>query len=354
MPFNHNMRYALITGITGQDGSYLAEYLLERGYHVYGLVRRSSSKNYWRIQHLLDRKRLDLIEGDMLDTASLQRAVEESDPDEVYNLAAQSFVGTSFKQPLYTQNVTGLGVARLLEAIRNYDQSIRFYQASTSEMFGEVSESPQNEKTRFHPRSPYGIAKLSGHWMTVNHREAYDMYAVSGILFNHESPRRGEEFVTRKITLGAARIAEGLQDELRLGNLDARRDWGDARDYIKGMHKMLQQDPEGISDYVLGTGYAATVRECAQIAFDELGLDYQNYVVVDDEFYRPAEVNVLKADASKAAAELNWEAETSFEALMRDMVNTDHERVKREDQNWINEESYTNPQSSIPESNSES
>jgi GDPmannose 4,6-dehydratase len=342
------MTSALITGITGQDGSYLTEYLLEEGYDVYGLVRRSSTKHYWRIQHVLDEERLTLIEGDMTDQGSLTRAVRTADPDEVYNLAAQSFVGTSFKQPIYTQNVTSLGVTRLLEAVRSEAPEARVYQASTSEMFGEVGESPQNEETDFYPRSPYGIAKLSGHWSTVNYRDAYDMYAVSGILFNHESPRRGEEFVTRKITLGAARIAEGIQDELRLGNLDARRDWGDTRDYVKAMHLMLQQDPDDLDDYVIGTGETHTVRECVRIAFDELGLDWNEYVVIDDEFYRPAEVNVLQADSSRAAAELDWTPDVSFDQLVENMVQADHERVKCGDQYWLDTNTETRPQSARP------
>lgn len=346
------MNSALITGVTGQDGSYLAEHLIDEGYEVYGLIRRSSTKNYWRIQHLLESDDITILEGDMTDQVSINRAVQEADPDEVYNLAAQSFVGTSFKQPLYTQDVTSLGVTRLLEAIREHTSETRFYQASTSEMFGNVSESPQNGETEFHPRSPYGIAKVAGHWTTVNHREAYDMFAVSGILFNHESPRRGEEFVTRKITLGAARIAEGKQDELRLGNLDARRDWGDARDYVKAMHLMMQQSPDNVSDYVIGTGHANTVRECARIAFDEVGLDYEDYVIVDEEFYRPAEVHTLQADISKAEDELNWKPETSFEELIQDMVRTDLKRVQRGDQYWVDTKSYTHPQSSIPSSSS--
>lgn len=343
------MPTALITGITGQDGSYLAEFLCDKGYEVYGLVRRSSSKHYWRIQHLLKQDEISLIEGDMADQTSLKRAVVKSDPDEVYNLAAQSFVGTSFKQPIYTQDVTGIGVTRLLEAIRHEGPDTRFYQASTSEMFGEVSNSPQTIETEFHPRSPYGIAKLSGHWTTVNHREAYDGYGVSGILFNHESPRRGEEFVTRKITLGAARIAEGEQDELRLGNLDARRDWGDTRDYVKSMHAMLQQDPDDINDYVIGTGNTHTVRECAQIAFDEVGLNWNEYVVVDEKFYRPAEVNTLQADPTRAKDELGWKQETKFDELIRDMVRTDVERVRRGDQYWLEPTTDTRPQSSVPD-----
>jgi len=340
---------ALITGITGQDGSYLGEHLLSNGYDVYGLIRRSASRNHWRIDDLLHQPNFELVEGDVCDQASLVRAVGEADPDEVYNLAAQSFVGTSFKQPLYTGDVTGLGVVRLLEAVRQEAPDARFYQASTSEMFGEVVESPQDESTKFHPRSPYGVAKLYGHWATVNYREAYDMYAVSGILFNHESPRRGEEFVTRKITLGAARIKAGLQDELRLGNLDAQRDWGDAREYVTAMHCMLQQDPEDIDDYVVGAGRTQTVRECARIAFDALDLDHEDYVVVDERFYRPAEVNVLQADSSKVAEELGWEATQTFEELIIDMVQTDYERVQRDDVEWIDREAGLLPQSTRPD-----
>ena len=285
----------------------------------------------------------------MCDGTSLIRAVSEADPDEVYNLAAQSFVGTSFKQPIYTSDVTGLGVVRLLEAVRKEAPDARFYQASTSEMFGEVEESPQNESTAFHPRSPYGVAKLYGHWATVNYRESYNMYAVSGILFNHESPRRGEEFVTRKITLGAARIKAGMQDELRLGNLDAQRDWGDAREYVSAMHQMLQQDHDDIKDYVVGTGHTQTVRECARIAFDALDLDYEDYVVVDERFYRPAEVNVLQADPSKAAEDLSWETTRRFEELITDMVHTDYERVQRNDVEWIDREAGLLPQSARPD-----
>lgn len=343
------MPSALITGITGQDGSYLGEYLLGEGYDVYGLIRRSASRNHWRIDGLLNQSNFELIEGDMCDGTSLIRAVSEADPDEVYNLAAQSFVGTSFKQPIYTSDVTGLGVVRLLEAVRKEAPDARFYQASTSEMFGEVEESPQNESTAFHPRSPYGVAKLYGHWATVNYRESYNMYAVSGILFNHESPRRGEEFVTRKITLGAARIKAGMQDELRLGNLDAQRDWGDAREYVSAMHQMLQQDHDDIKDYVVGTGHTQTVRECARIAFDALDLDYEDYVVVDERFYRPAEVNVLQADPSKAAEDLSWETTRRFEELITDMVHTDYERVQRNDVEWIDREAGLLPQSARPD-----
>ena len=343
------MTSALITGVTGQDGSYLSEYLLSKGYDVYGLIRRTSSKNRWRITNVLDEPRFELIEGDMCDYSSLLRAVRKAEPDEVYNLAAQSFVGTSFKQPLYTGDVTGLGVVRLLDVVRKEVPDARFYQASTSELFGDVTESPQSESTDFHPRSPYGVAKLFGHWATTNYRESYDMYAVSGILFNHESPRRGEEFVTRKISLGAARIKAGLQDELRLGNLDAKRDWGDARDYVVAMHKMLQQDPNEPSDYVIGTGHTNTVRECARIAFETLNLDYEDYVVVDERFYRPAEVDILLADASKARSELGWEPSRSFEELIRDMVQTDYERVQRDDIRWMDRDAGLLPQSTRPE-----
>jgi GDPmannose 4,6-dehydratase len=341
------MSSALITGITGQDGSYLAEYLCEHGYDVYGLVRRCSTKNHWRISHLLRDDAITLIEGDMCDGGSLDRAVTKAEPDEVYNLAAQSFVGTSFKQPVYTTDVTGTGVTRLLEAVRANAPDARFYQASTSELFGEVTETPQNESTGFHPRSPYGVAKLYGHWATVNYRESYDMYAVSGILFNHESPRRGEEFVTRKITLGAANIKEGNQDELRLGNLDAKRDWGDARDYVKAMHRMLQQDPDDVNDYVIGTGRTQTVRRCVEIAFDELGLDYTDYVEVDERFYRPAEVDVLQAEPARAERELSWSASTSFEKLIRDMARTDHQRVRQGDEFWVNTDVGLRSRSSV-------
>lgn len=342
------MPRTLITGVTGQDGSYLAEHLLNLGYEVYGLVRRSASENFWRIDHLLDDGSFKLVEGDMVDQISLNTIVREVAPDEVYNLAAQSFVGTSFKQPLYTAEVTGLGVLRLLEAVRANAPEAKFYQASTSEMFGEVPESPQNEETRFHPRSPYGIAKLFGHWATINYREAYDLHAVSGIMFNHESPRRGDEFVTRKITLGAARIKEGLQQELRLGNLDAKRDWGDAREYVTVMHRMLQQDGDEIRDYVIGTGKTNSVRRCAEVAFAELGLDYENHIVVDEKFYRPAEVNALRADPSRANRELGWSAASSFEDLIRDMVRSDVERVQRGDDRWIDPETSLRPQSFVP------
>lgn len=255
----------------------------------------------------------------------------------MYNLAAQSFVGTSFDQPVYTGDVTGLGTTRVLEAVRQHAPESRFYQASTSEMFGEVAEMPQDEETEFNPRSPYGVAKLYGHWATINYREAHDIYAVSGILFNHESPRRGQDFVTRKIARGAAAIAAGEQDELRLGNLDAKRDWGHARDYVKAMHKMLQQPEEEAGEYVVGTGRTHTVRRCAEIAFDEVGLNYEDYVVVDEEFYRPAEVNVLKADPSRAREDLGWEPEIAFEELIREMTRVEQDRVQRGDDFWIPE-----------------
>lgn len=333
------MTSALITGITGQDGSYLAEFLLQKNYEVYGLSRRTSTKNLWRIQHLKSRDDFHLLEGDLADQSSLNRAVRKSAPDEVYNLAAQSFVGTSFNQPIYTGDITGLGTTRMLEAVRQYASDCRFYQASTSEMFGEVAEMPQDEETKFNPRSPYGVAKLYGHWSTINYREAHDIYAVSGILFNHESPRRGQEFVTRKIAQGAAAIAAGEQEELRLGNLDAKRDWGHARDYVKAMHKMLQQPKEEAREYVVGTGQTHTVRRCAEIAFDEVGLDYEDYVVVDEKFYRPAEINVLKADASHTREYLDWEWKISFEELIQEMVRVEQERVQRGDKFWLPQES---------------
>lgn len=317
---------ALITGITGQDGSYLAEYLLEEGYDVYGLVRRTSSSTGWRIAHLRDHPRLTLLEGDLLDYSSLATAIETADPDEVYNLAAQSHVGTSFSQPMQTSQVTGLGALRLLEAIRTYDPTIRFYQASTSELFGNVG-GRQDESAAFRPTSPYAVAKLQAHWATRTYREAYDIPGVCGVLFNHESPRRGEDFVTRKITLGAARIAAGEQDELRLGNLDAKRDWGHARDYVRAMHAMTHTETPH-TEYVLGTGETHTVRECARVAFDEVGLDYHEYVVVDEEFYRPADVDVLHADPTRAREELGWTPTYSFDELIREMVRTDAERVR--------------------------
>ncbi len=307
---------ALITGITGQDGSYLAEQLLEKGYHVIGMVRRSSTINFERIKHI--QEQIELASGDLLDQASLIEILEEHQPDEVYNLAAQSYVQTSWGQPVFTGEVTALGVTRLLDAIRLVNPGIRFYQASTSEMFGKVRTVPQNESTPFYPRSPYGVAKVYGHWITVNYRESYNLYAVSGICFNHESPRRGHEFVTRKIARGAARIKRGLEKELHLGNLDAQRDWGYAPDYTYGMWLMLQQDTP--QDYVLATGRTHTVERFAQLAFEAVGLDYRDYVVQDPRFMRPADVDLLVGDPSKAKRELGWEAKTSFEDLVRIMV----------------------------------
>jgi GDPmannose 4,6-dehydratase len=316
-----NQRRALITGVTGQDGSYLAELLLERGYEVFGLVRRSSSANLARIQHLLPR--LHLVQGDLLDQASLMRALGESRPQEIYNLAAQSFVPTSFDEPVHTAEITGIGVTRLLEALRHVAPQARFYQASTSEMFGHAAETPQRETTPFHPRSPYGVAKVYAHWITVNFRESYGLFATSGILFNHESPRRGTEFVTRKITRAAARIALGLERELVLGNLDARRDWGFAGDYVEAMWRMLQQEQPG--DYVIATGVMHSVREVCELAFAEAGLDWQEHVRVDGAFQRPAEVHLLCGDASKARAELGWRPRVGFEELIRTMLRADLE-----------------------------
>jgi GDPmannose 4,6-dehydratase len=316
---------ALLTGLTGQDGSYLAEHLLSLGYRVYGLVRRTSVETLDRIAHLGDR--VEILHGDLLDQNSLLNAVAHAAPEEVYNLGAQSFVPASYTQAVTTGEFTGLGVTRLLEAVRVVNPKIRFYQASSSEMFGKAEEVPQNERTRFHPRSPYGVAKLYGHWMTVNYREAYGMFAVSGILFNHESPRRGPEFVSRKITLAAARIAAGRQVELRLGNLDARRDWGFTGDYVKAMHGMLQR--ESPEDYVIGTGETHTVREFVELAFSYLNMDWQKYVVIDPRLVRPAEVDVLRADPSKARRELGWQPTVSFPQLVRMMVDADTALVAR-------------------------
>jgi GDPmannose 4,6-dehydratase len=313
---------ALITGITGQDGSYLAEHLLERGYRVVGMTRRSSTTTDERIAHLLDR--LELVQGDLLDQASIVAALQGVEPDEVYNLAAQSFVPTSWNQPVLTGEFTGLGVTRMLEAIRLVCPKVRFYQASSSEMFGKVREVPQTETTPFHPRSPYGVAKAYGHFLTVNYRESYGIHAVSGILFNHESPRRGLEFVSRKVTDGAARIANGLATELPMGNLDAERDWGFARDYVRAMWLMLQHD-EPI-DYVIATGTARSVRELCRIAFERVGLDYEKHVVVDPKLYRPAEVDHLRGDASRANRDLGWSPEVSFEDLIGLMVDADMAR----------------------------
>ena len=310
---------ALITGITGQDGSYLAELLLEQGYRVVGMTRRSSTDSNERIAHLGDR--VEIVQGDLLDQASLVAALQSVEPDEVYNLAAQSFVPTSWNQPVLTGEFTGLGVTRMLEAIRQVDADIRFYQASSSEMFGKVREMPQTELTPFHPRSPYGVAKAYGHFLTVNYRESYGMFSVSGILFNHESPRRGLEFVSRKVTDGAARIAVGLATHLPMGNLDAERDWGFAGDYVRAMWQMLQQ-PEA-SDYVIATGIAHSVRELCRIAFARVGLDYERHVTVDPALYRPAEVDHLLGDASKARDAFGWRPTMSFADLVESMVDAD-------------------------------
>jgi len=316
---------ALITGITGQDGSYLAEFLLEQGYKVVGMVRRTSLINLDRVEHIQDK--LHIAQGDLVDLMSLVSIIQEYKPDEVYNLAAQSFVPTSWQQPILTGEVTALGVTRMLNAIRLVNPKIRFYQASSSEMFGKVIEVPQKETTPFYPRSPYGVAKVYGHWITINYRESYDLYAVSGILFNHESPRRGLEFVTRKISNGVARIKLGLANELRLGNLDAQRDWGYAKDYVKGMWLMLQQDEP--DDYVLATGETHTIRRFCELAFGHVGLNYEDHVVIDPAFYRPAEVELLVGDPSKAAQGLGWEPELTFPELVRMMVDHDIELVKR-------------------------
>ena len=319
-------RRELVTGITGQDGSYLAEFLLEKGYHVTGMVRRSSSENFERIAHLVDR--IELRQGDLLDQLSLVNLVRDLRPHEVYNLAAQSFVPTSFSKPILTGEFTALGVTRLLEAVRLVDREIRFYQASSSEMFGNSPESPQNEATYLRPRSPYGVAKLYGHWITLNYRESYGIYACSGILFNHESPRRGREFVTRKIAEGAARVALGLSDRLELGNLGAKRDWGYAPEYVEAMWLMLQQ--ERPDDYVIGTGEHHTPRDFCEAAFAHLGLDYRSYVRVNSDFLRPAEVNSLLADASKASRELGWKPGTSFSELVQIMVDAEVDRLREE------------------------
>jgi GDPmannose 4,6-dehydratase len=317
---------ALITGATGQDGSYLAEFLLGQGYEVAGMVRRSSTVNFERIAHIQDD--IELVSGDLLDEASLIKVLSDQRPAEVYNLAAQSFVQTSFSQPVLTGETTALGVTRLLDAIRTVDADIRFYQASSSEMFGKVVEVPQRESTPLYPRSPYGVAKVYGHWITVNYRESYGLHASSGMLFNHESPRRGLEFVTRKITHGVARIKHGMDSELRLGNLDSQRDWGFAGDYVRAMWMMLQQ-PEA-DDYVISTGETHSVREFCQVAFDHAGLDYNDFVVVDERFFRPAEVDLLVGDASKARRVLKWEPHVGFADLVRMMVDADLELVARQ------------------------
>ncbi len=318
------MKTALITGVTGQDGSYLAELLLKKDYEVYGIVRRSSSSNFERIKHIQDD--LKLLQGDLLDQNSLIEAIEGSCPDEVYNLGAQSFVPTSWNQPVLTGEFTALGVTRILEAIRLVNKKIRFYQASSSEMFGKVAEVPQNEQTVFYPRSPYGVAKLYAHWITVNYRESYDLFCCSGILFNHESPRRGLEFVTKKVSNGVARIKMGLSNELRMGNLDAKRDWGFAGDFVEAMWLMVQQDePE---DYVISTDEAHSVKELVEVAFDHVGLNWKDYVVVDHKFVRPAEVDLLLGDSAKARNKLKWQPKVKFEELIRMMVDYDIERYK--------------------------
>ena len=318
------MKKALITGITGQDGSYLAEFLLKKGYKVYGMIRRSSTENFERIAHIIND--IELVQGDLLDQLSIMEILDAIRPDEVYNLAAQSFVPTSWNQPVLTGEYTALGVTRMLEAIRFIDKNIRFYQASSSEMFGMAKESPQDENTPFYPRSPYGVAKLYGHWITINYRESYNLFACSGILFNHESPRRGKEFVTRKVTHGVAKIKLGLANELRLGNLDARRDWGFAGDYVEAMWLMLNHDyPD---DYVIATGESHSVRELVEIAFSYVNLDYRDYVVVDPKLMRPAEVYNLCGNYSKAKRVLGWEPKMRFKELIEFMVEEDIKRLK--------------------------
>ncbi len=316
---------ALITGVTGQDGSYLAELLLSKGYQVFGVVRRSSSENYERIAHIRDR--IELIQADLLDQVSLTSAMQKSQPDEVYNLAAQSFVPTSWEQPVLTAEFTAIGVSRLLEAVRSVRPEAKFYQASSSEMFGKVQETPQSERTPFYPRSPYGVAKVYGHHITVNYRESYGMFAVSGILFNHESPRRGLEFVTRKVTDGVARIKLGMAKELKMGNLEAKRDWGFAGDYVRAMWQMLQRKEP--SDFVIGTGKAHTVKELVQLAFECVGLKYESYVKLDPSFLRPAEVDILIANPTRAREVLGWSPEVQFEQMIQMMVEADIKRLSR-------------------------
>jgi len=332
------MKKALITGITGQDGPYLAKFLLDMGYEIYGLHRRSSTPNFWRLDTLGITQKVKLVEGDLLDQTSLMKAVEISEPDEVYNLAAQSFVASSWKEPIYTSEVTGLGVLKVLEAIKNVNSKIKFYQASSSEMFGKVQEIPQKETTSFYPRSPYGVAKVFGYWTTVNYRESYNMFTCNGILFNHESPLRGEEFVTRKITKGIAEIKKGLRDYIELGNLDAKRDWGFAGDYVEAIWLMLQQEKPG--DYVIATGETHTVREFVELAFKEAGIDIawkglglaevgydkdsgKILVKVSEQFYRPAEVEILIGDPSKAKKTLGWQPKVNFDSLIKMMVEED-------------------------------
>ena len=316
---------ALITGVTGQDGSYLAEFLLEMGYRVIGMVRRTSTLHFPRIAHIQDK--IEIVQGDLLDQSSMMDLVREYQPEEIYNLAAQSFVPTSWQQPVLTGEFTALGVTRVLEALRHIKPSARFYQASSSEMFGKVQEVPQRESTPFYPRSPYGVAKVYGHWITVNYRESYDLFAVSGILFNHESPRRGLEFVTRKVTHAVARIKMGLQSDLHVGNLDSQRDWGFAGDYVRAMWLMLQQDKP--DDYVISTGETHSVRELCQAAFEHAGLDWEKYTVVDPKFYRPAEVDLLIGDPAKAGKQLGWEPKVSFKELVHMMVDADMQELQR-------------------------
>lgn len=318
------MKTALITGVTGQDGSYLAEFLLEKKYKVIGMVRRTSTINFDRIRHIQDR--IELVQGDLLDQSSLMDVIREYQPDEVYNLAAQSFVPTSWTQPTFTGEATALGVTRILEAVRAINPKIRFYQASSSEMFGKVMEVPQTESTPFYPRSPYGVAKVYGHWITVNYRESYDMFACSGILFNHESPRRGLEFVTHKVTYHAAKIKLGKAKELRMGNLDAKRDWGFAGDYVRAMWLMLQQPAP--DDYVIATGETHSVRELCEVAFAHVGLDYRDFVVIDQKFYRPAEVDLLIGNPAKAQKMLGWKPQVDFQSLVKMMVDADLEALK--------------------------
>jgi len=319
-------KVALITGITGQDGSYLAELLLSKGYEVHGMVRRSSTENFSRITHL--RSKINLCQGDLLDQLSLISLMKEIKPTEVYNLAAQSFVPTSWQQPVLTGEFTALGVTRMLEAVRLIDPSIRFYQASSSEMYGKVIETPQKETTPLYPRSPYGVAKCYGHYITINYRESFDIFAVSGILFNHESPRRGLEFVTRKVTDGVAKIKLGMEKEIRMGNLDAKRDWGFAGDYVKAMWLMLQQDEP--DDFVISTGEYHTVKELVEIAFERVGLDWEKHIVTDPRFIRPAEVDILVGDYTKAKTKLGWEPEVSFKQMVEMMVDSDLQRLEKE------------------------
>ncbi len=321
-------RIALITGVTGQDGAYLAKFLLDRGYVVYGLFARRTADTLWRLRYLGIETRVRLVDGDLTDLSSIVRAIEEAQPDEVYNLAAQSFVATSWKQPLLTAHVTALGVANVLEAVRLTNPAIRFFQASSSEMFGKVQHPVQDEGTPFHPRSPYAVAKVFGHWLTVNYRESFGLHASAAITFNHESPLRGREFVTRKVTEGVARIQQGKQEDLKLGNIDARRDWGFAGDYVEGMWLMLQQ-PEA-DDYVIATGRNASVRDVCEIAFRHVGLDYRDYVVIDRSLFRPAEVDTLLGNPAKAKRKLGWQAKTTLETVISMMVDADVDRVARE------------------------